>query len=313
MTYALGNYTSFRCLAQDCPDSCCVGWDVVIDDDTAALYASMRGALGEMLRAHLTVDADGDRIFRTQDGHCPFLCVDGLCKIQREAGEQALAVTCARFPRIVQEYVDFTEHCLSLSCPQAAKILLKAGHLRVPVPQTADEELADLLALRMGWIALMQDRTLPFAHRLCICLREAAEVSGYTASDNGLTSPAELFAFLGTLDLMNDAFRVLTALPQKTPHADDRLFENLAVYYLYRYLLQAVADGDVLLRVQIMCAAVTFAAFAAADPFDAARLFSKEVEHSYENMEAVCDACLSHPAFAPETFLKIWEEEYETI
>ena len=313
MTYALGDYASLRCLAQDCPDSCCVGWDVVIDDDTAALYASMDGALGEKLRAHLAFDADGDRIFRPTDGRCPFLCADGLCEIQREAGEQALSVTCARFPRIVQEYTDFTEYCLSLSCPQAAKILLKAGRLRVPVPPTADAELADLLALRTGWIALIQDRTLPFAQRLCRCLREAAAVSGYTAPDVGLSSPDALFGFLRSLDLMDDAFRVLTASPRKTPHADDRLFENLAVCYLYRYLLQAVTDGDVLLRVQMMCAAVTFAAFAAADPFDAARLFSKEVEHSYENMEAVCDACLLHPAFAPETFLKIWEEEYETV
>ena len=308
MIYALGDYDSFRCIAQACPDSCCVGWDVVIDDDAAARYAAMGGTLGDKLRAHLTVDADGDRIFRLQNGRCPFLCADGLCEIQRNAGEQALSVTCARFPRIVQEYADFTEYYLSLSCPQAAKILLRDERLRVPVPSTGNAELSALLSLRTGWIARMQDRTLPFAQRLCRCLREAAEAIGYSTPDEGLSSPKALFGFLSSLDLMDDAFRALTAAPRQTPHADDRLFENLAVYYLYRYLLQAVADGDVLLRIQLMCTAITFAAFASGDPFDAARLFSKEVEHSYENMESVCEACVSLPAFAPESFLKIWED-----
>ncbi|MBQ7546661.1 MAG: flagellin lysine-N-methylase [Clostridia bacterium] len=313
MKYALGDYDSFRCIAQACPDSCCVGWDVVIDDETAARYAAMDGALGEKLRAHLTVDDDGDRIFRLENGRCPFLCADGLCEIQREKGERALSVTCARFPRIVQEYTDFTEYCLSPACPPAAQILLRADRLHAPTPPTDDPALRELLVLRARWIARMQDRSAPFTQRLCACLRDAVRMSGYTAPDDGLSSPVALLDFLGNLDLMRDDFRELTASPRQTPCADARLLENLSVYYLYRYLLHAVSDGDVLLRLQLLCAAVTFAAFASGDPFDAARLFCKEVEHSYENMEAVCDACLSHPAFAPETFLKIWEETYETV
>ena len=43
-------YKSFRCIASDCPDSCCKEWEVLVDPQTAAVYRSMQGPLGEDLR-----------------------------------------------------------------------------------------------------------------------------------------------------------------------------------------------------------------------------------------------------------------------
>ena len=31
-------FYQFACLAGDCPHSCCIGWEVVIDEDTARRY-----------------------------------------------------------------------------------------------------------------------------------------------------------------------------------------------------------------------------------------------------------------------------------
>lgn len=39
-------YETFRCLAGACPDNCCVGWEVVVDDDTARRYAALGTPLG---------------------------------------------------------------------------------------------------------------------------------------------------------------------------------------------------------------------------------------------------------------------------
>ena len=36
-------FDTFRCIAGDCPDSCCKEWDVLVDDDKAALYRSHPG------------------------------------------------------------------------------------------------------------------------------------------------------------------------------------------------------------------------------------------------------------------------------
>lgn len=41
-------YSRFACKAGDCVHSCCVqDWEIDIDDDTAALYQSMDGPLGQ--------------------------------------------------------------------------------------------------------------------------------------------------------------------------------------------------------------------------------------------------------------------------
>ena len=46
-------YKAFRCLAGACPHTCCAGWEVVVDPETAARYQALSGALGAELRAAL--------------------------------------------------------------------------------------------------------------------------------------------------------------------------------------------------------------------------------------------------------------------
>lgn len=318
--YALGGFEQFRCIAAACPDSCCVGWDVVIDDDSAERYRTMDTPLGERLRASMHIDEDGDTVFESVDGRCPFLRSDCLCEIQKQCGASALSVTCARFPRIVQEYDDFTERCLSLSCPEGARITLYSDRLTAPEPQTADSVLRALLAVRSRFIALVQDRSVPFGEALCRCLRYAEEMQdrlyegtlcpeadfdvSFTTVPTGDASA--LVRFHGTLERMTQAFGTRCETAHSPRIGNRTLFENLAVYYLYRYTLQAVEDGDILSKVLLMLSAVTFAASTDGDPFDTARLYAKEVEHSYENMERMVEAFFENPAFFPEAFYALW-------
>lgn len=317
--YYLSGFDTFRCIAAACPDSCCVGWDVVIDDDSAARYHAMNTALGQKIHNHMTIDEDGDTVFTSVDGHCPFLQKDGLCEIQCHCGEAALSVTCRRFPRIVQEYDDFTEHCLSLSCPEGARITLTAPSLQAPSPETDDPFLQMLIAVRKRMIALVQDRSVPLGMALCRCLRYAEQIQD--SLYEGTVDPdipvgdfpqqpfGDIDGFLRyhcTLDLMTETFRNLTKTAHRFPTENRTLFENMAVYYLYRYTLQAVEDGDILSKVQQMLCAVTFTAFADGNPPDTARLYSKEVEHSYENMEQLYEAFFENPLFLPDFFYGIW-------
>ena len=43
-------YGEFQCLADKCAHSCCLGWEIDIDEETAALYETLPGELGEELR-----------------------------------------------------------------------------------------------------------------------------------------------------------------------------------------------------------------------------------------------------------------------
>lgn len=38
-------FDGFSCLAGACPHSCCIGWEVVLDEDTVRRYQQLPGAL----------------------------------------------------------------------------------------------------------------------------------------------------------------------------------------------------------------------------------------------------------------------------
>lgn len=52
-------YESFHCIGGICKDSCCAGWEVDVDDDSAELYSNVPAALpmGARFRKELYKDA----------------------------------------------------------------------------------------------------------------------------------------------------------------------------------------------------------------------------------------------------------------
>ena len=51
-------FDDFSCLAGACPHSCCMEWEVVLDEDTARRYRALPGPLGERLRAAMQLDGE---------------------------------------------------------------------------------------------------------------------------------------------------------------------------------------------------------------------------------------------------------------
>lgn len=116
----------FRCLAGDCPHSCCIGWEVVLDPDTVERYEAVEGPLGEKLRAAMRQDDEGDFCFPLRGGRCPFLDGENLCEIHRTLGREATSVTCQEHPRFIEDYGPFREITFSASCPEANRLLLSS-------------------------------------------------------------------------------------------------------------------------------------------------------------------------------------------
>ena len=117
-------YKQFQCAANRCVDSCCKEWEIVIDEQTCQKYQKLNDIMGNRLRNAMVTDADGDVIFQLQHQRCPFWNQSGFCDIQTQLGESFLCHTCRLYPRISQDYGNFIEYDLSISCPEAARILL---------------------------------------------------------------------------------------------------------------------------------------------------------------------------------------------
>ena len=180
-------FAEFHCLADGCPDTCCAGWEVVLDEEAADRYEQLgeeHSRLRERIRQAMGKDG-GDLIFRAaSDGRCPFLDGSGLCDIQKELGEEGLCRTCHLYPRFIGEYGGVREIGLSLSCPEAARIILthkgKVAFLTEDdssVPPSLNDLDAEryfaVRQLRETALSLAQAAPLPVDERCALLLRLA--------------------------------------------------------------------------------------------------------------------------------------------
>lgn len=326
-------FEQFRCLAGDCPRSCCVGWEVVIDPGTAAAYRALPGPFGDRLRAALRRDADGDDCFPLTGDRCPFLDREGLCEIHRRLGEAATSATCRAHPRFIEEYGPFREISLAASCPAAARLLLGSREIltfretETPgEPEEGDPWLAPLLAVRDRMFRLLTDRTRPLRRRLADLMDLALAAQELLDGDRAEDLPALAESFvpaaarpaegpglfpaaldlIGGLEVLEPDWRALLSAARSAPpeRADEALMERIAAYFLFRCGLKAVNDGDLAGRTAL-CVLGTLTAerlAAVCGLEEALERFSREIEHDQDNMDALRAAFWEDGRLSPARF-----------
>ncbi len=283
-------YNEFHCIADKCPDNCCEEWEIVVDDESAAIYESIAGNIGEKLRSSMTIDADGDRIFRLEKNCCPFLEETGLCEIHRILGEGCLCKTCREYPRAVQDSGDFAEHDLSLSCPEAARIILsktcRPEYIKSEC-EIDDEEICYdiefmkfMKSSRREMIDIIWDKSISVDEAVDKCEEHANKVQRCIDMD----AYSETFAFNTSCqsftemiddylsgDILTHEFReslmdarLLGDKPMNAPEFAEAVkkldvydisYRQLCTYYINRYWLRAAFDYDAEEKIIIMAKA----------------------------------------------------------
>lgn len=294
-------YDKFRCIAADCPQSCCQGWDVVIDENTENKYRSIGGELGERLRCALYTDQDGDRIFRlAEDKKCPFWDADRLCEIYKALGEKSLCETCARFPRIAMEYADFTEHTLALACPEAARLITLEDNaydgFMMDDPEGCGDYGAELMSFLLGTrrrAAEILSSDKPLEERLNELTAFAEKIQEELCPEEK-REEIKLYEIYGELEYIDPSNRekILRAIREPVePGKDESSLSRLALYFLYRYWLNAVDTLRVSSTAEFIRSSVRIIAALSAhegmSTAEAAQLYSKEIEQSYENTKSL--------------------------
>ncbi len=170
--HELSYYSQFQCTMGNCPNTCCHGWQIELDQATVQKYMTMSKLDGLLLRSRLK-RRNGTVMFKNSNGSCPFLTKELLCKIQLSLGEDYMADVCRIFPRHRINYGLFAEELLFLACPQACRLFL--NHLDHLYFQTAEREvnyaktgtnedtdyLQELLGIRHALTARIMDSNLP--------------------------------------------------------------------------------------------------------------------------------------------------------
>ena len=319
-------YNDFSCIAAACPDSCCKEWDVDVDAASAARYRALPGPLGDRLRQVLR-DTEGSTVMTIENGRCPMWQQDGLCRIQRELGHDALCQVCQQFPRLRHDYGSFAELGLELSCPEAARLILTAPWEPFLIRQEPGGETPDydgeamdiLLQSRSVALELLGDPAYSVPEALILLYFQAHHAQ--TLLDGGEAPsfvPEELLALArkhakpGSLDAIVNIYRELEIL---TPQWQQRLdaprspalwtdsHRNLARYFTERYWLQAVSDYDLLCRAKFILISCLLIRGLGGSLLQTAQLYSKEIENSSENMDALLDSAYCHPALTDD---RLW-------
>lgn len=167
-------YDKFVCTAGDCPDSCCAGWQIMIDETSLERYGNEKSEFGTRLRNSIDWD---EECFYQNNRRCAFLNEENLCDMYIEAGSEMLCDTCRRYPRHIEEFEGMREISLSLSCPEAARIILSQKDpvtFRTFEKETAEETYEDfdyflfsaLMDTRDYLLTVLQDRSVPVRYRM---------------------------------------------------------------------------------------------------------------------------------------------------
>lgn len=131
-------YKEFHCIGGVCEDSCCEKWEINLDDTSLKKYMKQGGAFGKCLKENTKVQ---EKQFILNGTRCPFLNEDNLCDIYIEMGESYLCEACTNFPRHIEEFDDLKEVSLTMSCPEASRIMLsKKEKMEFFCEEGTDEE-----------------------------------------------------------------------------------------------------------------------------------------------------------------------------
>lgn len=185
MKYTIPHYfEQFRCTAAECVDTCCAGWAIMIDEESLDKYKKTEGPLGN--RLHNSINWE-EKSFCQYEKRCAFLNEENLCDLHIEGGEGMLCETCRNYPRHMEEFEGLREGSLSLSCIEAAKIILGC---KEPVQfltmedDTEDEEDEDfdfllftkLMDAREAILKVLQNREVDIRVRMGLVLELSKEI-----------------------------------------------------------------------------------------------------------------------------------------
>lgn len=292
-------YKEFRCIADKCRHNCCIGWEIDIDEDTAAHYKSCTGDFGDRLRSNIDFSGDVPHFTLAQDERCPFLNNKNLCDIIIHSGEKSLCTICSEHPRFHNKLPDRVESGLGLCCEEAARLILtNKEKVQLIGNNDCDDEIINL---RNKILSVIQDRTLTIDERI----DEILTLCDISLPCYSLSAWADIFLDLERLDeKWTDTLYILkaygdTAIPRLFDiHMKDRQteYEQLLHYLVYRHLANAPDIYEASLRAgfAVMCYKLVYhigtalwdknKKFTVEDQIDLCRMLSAEVEYSDENL-----------------------------
>lgn len=289
-------YKNFKCIAGDCPDSCCQGWEVDADSDSLEYYKTLDNSLEikKRIDSVLSKDEFDNTIFTlAPKKRCPFLNDENLCDMHIAIGGEHTPYTCRTFPRFIYDFGATREIGISFSCPVASDMMYNTEsfdfetEVNSDLPTLNDIDAEKYFLLYKGRAEaykIAKDKNKSIRERLNdlldlgVLLQE--KLFPY---DEGGDDIAFFYVFKNP-ELINPEWKEKVENFSLKQVSDTQSNENILMYFLYKYLMQAVYDDDALSKIKMAVLGVLINTYFGEDSWTV-HLWSKETEHSQYNMD----------------------------
>ena len=285
--YAPKYYRNFKCIADKCSHSCCIGWEIDVDGDTLNKYESLKGEYGAVIRD--TISLEGTPHFKLcEHDRCPHLDENGLCRIILSVGEDHLCRICREHPRFYN-YTDVAEVGIGMSCREAARIILNSDDYSVfeqvgELDVESDGVDFDARDTREEIYTVLRDRERCYADRL----KDVYGQYSIEAGDDRYF--LDKIASLEYLDVEHKAL-FLHYSSKKRAEGKYEYLERFLAYFIYRHCSEALDYDDFCDRLSfcLFCERLLSSlicsngAESLSDIAVLASIISEEIEYSEEN------------------------------
>ena len=314
-------YLSFKCIADKCKDSCCIGWEIDVDSEAKAKYERLGSALGR----EIAEKTQHGYFPLRKNGRCAFLDDGGLCRIISAVGEGYLCDICREHPRYYGICADGIEGGLGLGCEEAARIILESGgsvklcrtehtpkyfsedeyaHFTDKVRKVIYEKIGELnINELIAYLYGLAPEVDGIAFDLCAGNKftEIPEIVGATFDAD--KTAADLSEFIGLLlecEALDDEWQKnlkgIGNVKLDCILKSERELKSLIFYFTHRYVRECTEDMSVGQRIlfslfsSLFIIALSRVMTCEEKEVRAAVAFSKNIEYSTENVDIILDA-----------------------
>lgn len=289
-------YKNFKCIAGDCPDSCCQGWEVDADSDSLEYYKTLDNSLEikKRIDSVLSKDEFDNTIFTlAPKKRCPFLNDENLCDMHIAIGGEHTPYTCRTFPRFIYDFGATREIGISFSCPVASDMMYNTEsfdfetEVNSDLPTLNDIDAEKYFLLYKGRAEaykIAKDKNKSIRERLndLLDLGVLLQEKLFPYDEGG--DDIAFFDVFKNPELINPEWKEKVENFSLKQVSDAQSNENILMYFLYKYLMQAVYDDDALSKIKMAVLGVLINTYFGEDSWTV-HLWSKETEHSQYNMD----------------------------
>ncbi len=291
--YAPSYYKKFKCIADKCDHSCCIGWEIDVDGDALEKYRNSDAAYSATVLD--SIDTDETPHFKLDEKErCPHLNENGLCKIILELGEGYLCDICREHPRFYN-YTEVAEVGIGMSCTEAARIILSSPNYAETecigeIDAESEGAELDSIARREDIYRILNDYTQGYNDRLDKI---------YQKYSVNIGDDAKYLSAIDSLEYLDDSHRSLfkNYSADRSAIGCDEYRERLLAYFIYRHCTEAsdIEDFRARLSFCLFCERL-FSSLIRSEKAKSldeiavlARIISEEIEYSDDNTTALTE------------------------